>query len=61
MPTVLIVEDERDIRDLLRRYLERAGFVDLTPTEWGLLATVVTAPGRVYSRYERTINSHNPS
>lgn len=25
MPTVLVVEDERDIRDLLRRYLERAG------------------------------------
>ncbi len=26
MPTVLVVEDERDIRDVLRRYLERAGF-----------------------------------
>jgi DNA-binding response OmpR family regulator len=25
MTTVLVVEDERDIRDLLRRYLERAG------------------------------------
>ena len=25
MPTVLVVEDERDIRELLRRYLERAG------------------------------------
>lgn len=30
MPTVLVVEDERDIRDLLRRYLERAGFSVLT-------------------------------
>lgn len=30
MPTVLVVEDERDIRDLLRRYLERAGHAVLT-------------------------------
>jgi DNA-binding response OmpR family regulator len=30
VPTVLVVEDERDIRDLLRRYLERAGFTVLT-------------------------------
>jgi DNA-binding response OmpR family regulator len=30
MPTVLVVEDERDIRDVLRRYLERAGFATLT-------------------------------
>jgi DNA-binding response OmpR family regulator len=28
--TVLVVEDEREIRDLLRRYLERAGFAVLT-------------------------------
>ncbi|NBM19035.1 response regulator transcription factor [Streptomyces sp. GC420] len=46
--------------------------VDLTPTEWGLLAALATVPGRVYSRYElvnrvrgyefrgyeRTIDSH---
>lgn len=32
MPTVLVVEDERDIRDILRRYLERAGFAVLTAT-----------------------------
>lgn len=46
--------------------------LDLTPTEWGLLAAVAAAPGRVYSRYElvnrvrgyeyagyeRTIDSH---
>ena len=30
MPTVLIVEDERDIREVLRRYLERAGLSVLT-------------------------------
>ncbi|CAO1653794.1 Response regulator transcription factor [Salinibacterium sp. NYA9b] len=30
MPTVLVVEDERDIREVLRRYLERAGFSVLT-------------------------------
>jgi DNA-binding response OmpR family regulator len=30
MPTVLVVEDERDIRDLLRRYLERDGHAVLT-------------------------------
>jgi len=30
MPTVLIVEDERDIREVLRRYLERAGLAVLT-------------------------------
>jgi two-component system alkaline phosphatase synthesis response regulator PhoP len=30
MPSVLVVEDERDIRDLLRRYLERAGHSVLT-------------------------------
>ena len=30
MATVLVVEDERDIRDLLRRYLEREGHAVLT-------------------------------
>lgn len=30
MATILVVEDERDIRDLLRRYLERAGHSVLT-------------------------------
>lgn len=30
MPTVLIVEDARDIREVLRRYLERAGLSVLT-------------------------------
>jgi len=46
--------------------------VQLTPTEWGILATLATVPGRVYSRfelinkvrgyefegYERTVDSH---
>ncbi|MDX3192285.1 response regulator transcription factor [Streptomyces sp. MN03-5084-2B] len=26
--------------------------LELTPTEWGLLASLATVPGRVYSRYE---------
>ena len=26
--------------------------LDLTPTEWGLLTTLATTPGRVFSRYE---------
>ncbi len=30
MPTILVVEDERDIREVLRRYLERAGLSVLT-------------------------------
>jgi DNA-binding response OmpR family regulator len=30
VPTVLVVEDERDIRELLRRYLERADYAVLT-------------------------------
>jgi len=30
VPTVLVVEDERDIRDLLRRYLERADYAVLS-------------------------------
>jgi len=30
VPTVLVVEDERDIRDLLRRYLERASYSVIT-------------------------------
>lgn len=30
MPTVLVVEDERDIREVLRRWLERAGLSVLT-------------------------------
>jgi DNA-binding response OmpR family regulator len=50
----------------------RGAEVELTPTEWGLLITLSTVPGRVYSRfelinrvrgyefegYERTVDSH---
>jgi DNA-binding response OmpR family regulator len=50
----------------------RGAGVDLTPTEWGILAALATVPGRVYSRYElinrirgnefegqqRTVDSH---
>ena len=50
----------------------RGAAVGLTPTEWGVLVALATAPGRVYSRfelinrvrgyefegYERTIDSH---
>src|SRR2546421_6892101 len=32
--TVLVVEDERKLRDLVRSYLERAGFTVLS-TDWG--------------------------
>jgi DNA-binding response OmpR family regulator len=50
----------------------RGAPVALTPTEWGILGTLATVPGRVYSRfelinkvrgyefegYERTVDSH---
>jgi DNA-binding response OmpR family regulator len=50
----------------------RGAAVDLTPTEWGVLVALASAPGRVYSRfelinrvrgyefegYERTVDSH---
>jgi DNA-binding response OmpR family regulator len=50
----------------------RGAAVPLTPTEWGILITLATVPGRVYSRfelinkvrgyefdgYERTVDSH---
>ena len=55
-----------------RELLVRGESVALTPTEWGILASLATTPGRVYSRfelmqqargyefegYERTIDSH---
>ncbi len=33
MPTVLVVEDDRDIREVLRRYLERSGFSVLSTAQ----------------------------
>jgi len=49
MPTVLVVEDERDIRELLRRYLERAGHAVLTSGTGSeaLLLLVDSAPDLV--------------
>jgi DNA-binding response OmpR family regulator len=44
MSTVLVVEDEREIRDLLRRYLERAGHAVLT-TDSGAEAIRLVASG----------------
>ncbi len=36
-----------------RREVEVHGVVvDLTPTEWGILAALAAVPGRVYSRFE---------
>ncbi len=62
----LVLDDER------HQVTVRAAAVELTPTEWGILATLASVPGRVYSRYElinrirgyefegyeRTIDSH---
>ncbi len=55
-----------------REATARGAPIELTPTEWGILLALATAPGRVYSRfelinrvrgyefdgYERTIDSH---
>ncbi|HWS57506.1 MAG TPA: response regulator transcription factor [Actinotalea sp.] len=46
MPTVLVVEDDRDIRDVLRRYLERAHHAVLT-TGGGAEALQLLAVGQV--------------
>ena len=66
-------EDGELVIDTDRRELRvRGELVDVTPTEWGLLAALANVPGRVYSRfelinrvrgyefegYERTIDSH---
>ncbi|MGO8962022.1 MAG: response regulator transcription factor [Streptosporangiaceae bacterium] len=62
----LVIDEPR------RQVTVRGTQVDLTPTEWGILAALATVPGRVYSRselinrvrgyefegYERTIDSH---
>jgi DNA-binding response OmpR family regulator len=56
----------------MRTVTVRGTPVQLTPTEWGILVTLATVPGRVYSRfelinkvrgyefegYERTVDSH---
>ena len=62
----LIIDDEHHVVTV------RGTPVELTPTEWALLVTLATNPGRVYSRtelvnrtrgyeydgYERTVDSH---
>ena len=62
----LVIDEPR------RTLTVRGAPVQLTPTEWGILVTLATVPGRVYSRfelinkvrgyefegYERTVDSH---
>jgi DNA-binding response OmpR family regulator len=62
----LVIDEPR------RTVTVRGAPVALTPTEWGILGTLATVPGRVYSRfelinkvrgyefegYERTVDSH---
>jgi DNA-binding response OmpR family regulator len=62
----LVIDEPRRVA------LVRGAAVQLTPTEWGILAALGTVPGRVYSRfelinrvrgyefegYQRTIDSH---
>ena len=43
MATVLVVEDESDIREVLRRYLERAGYAVLTTGSGAEALRLVTA------------------
>jgi DNA-binding response OmpR family regulator len=43
--TVLVVEDEREIRDLLRRYLERAGYGVLTTGSGAEAVRLLGEPG----------------
>ena len=65
-------QGELTIDEPLRQVKIRGDVVDLTPTEWGILAALAARPGRVYSRfelinrvrgyefegYERTVDSH---
>lgn len=62
----LVLDEDR------REAIVRGAAVELTPTEWGILATLAQRPGRVYTRYEllnrvrgyeyagyeRTVDSH---
>src|SRR5436305_1370869 len=72
MKTVLVVDDEPQIVQLVRDYLEHGGFEVLTAAEFQLLRTVARQPGRGFSRaqllnavhgvafesYERAIDAH---
>jgi DNA-binding response OmpR family regulator len=46
MHTVLVVEDERKLRELLRGYLERAGFAVLTTGSGRRRSSSAAAPIR---------------
>ncbi len=43
--TLLVVEDDRELRDLLRRYLERAGYTTHTTGSGAEAIRVLTAGG----------------
>lgn len=52
-PSTVSFGDGRLRIDEIRHEVRWNGdLLDLTPTEWGLLAALATVPGRVYSRYE---------
>ncbi|MBN1246911.1 MAG: response regulator transcription factor [Anaerolineae bacterium] len=72
-PTAEVLEQKGLVLDKGRREVRKQGeVVDLTPTEFDLLATLMSAPGRAFSRadllesvqgvafeaYERTIDVH---
>lgn len=72
-PAVASFADGRLLIDESRHEVRWNGeLLELTPTEWGLLAVIAAVPGRVYSRYElinqvrgyefegyeRTVDSH---
>ena len=48
--TVLVVEDERKLRDLVRSYLERAGFTVLS-TDSGAEAITMALASALFSRH----------
>ena len=57
--TVLLVEDERKLRDLVRSYLERAGFTVLS-TGSGAEAITLAASGVARSRGARPRPARRP-
>ena len=73
-PTVLVVDDEEDLRDIMRRMLERRGFVILTagdsqqaiavlrehPGEIDILVTDLGLPGVSGGELSRTATALRP-
>lgn len=51
-PTVSLGGGLLVIDEVRREVLARGERIELTPTEWGLLTTLASTPGRVFSRYE---------